>query len=441
MSLPNKPYIGDQTPNQPFSSPEVPATFDRLFGALVPNIQLDPEPGGSGSAGSTAVTKDIFKPTITDFCLEELQQYKDIQVVGSDARIPDATDEEITLPAAQIGQEYTCLNSAASLWTENPEDEEPVILPIMYGETFDHMYVPILIPSFELVPDRNLDWEQGIEDGRLEVNENFILVYAGSVKDYQNSTAYRINDRILVNFDENDKLYYTGNEEDEVYSFLYAIESFTSNESGDALDQSGLEQPYNSNDYGGRVLLHPWNESTNRASLKLFNLEYWSENWDPNPGDPWQFINETRLIRDASHFVMKEVNGVKTMWHTNWFRAQSFTTEASPYGDRLTLGDDGDNPYALFGSALWKRTGSNTSIVPPFRTSVEDGSSINMVGRISTLYRGYEYREFRCNVLGNQCDNNENVEIPFGVTGNTSNGQSIRFYWLRDNCSWVYENT
>ncbi len=44
MSLPNKPYIGDQTPNQPFYSPEVPATFDRLFGSLVPNIQLDPEP-------------------------------------------------------------------------------------------------------------------------------------------------------------------------------------------------------------------------------------------------------------------------------------------------------------------------------------------------------------------------------------------------------------
>lgn len=44
MAFPNKPYIGDQTPNQPFNYPETPATFDRLFGALVPNIQLDPEP-------------------------------------------------------------------------------------------------------------------------------------------------------------------------------------------------------------------------------------------------------------------------------------------------------------------------------------------------------------------------------------------------------------
>lgn len=44
MTLPNLPYIGNQIPNGPFSSSSVPATFDRLFGALVPNIQLDPDP-------------------------------------------------------------------------------------------------------------------------------------------------------------------------------------------------------------------------------------------------------------------------------------------------------------------------------------------------------------------------------------------------------------
>lgn len=43
--FPNLPYKGDQIPNQPFNYPEVPATFDRLFGSLVPNIQLDPIPG------------------------------------------------------------------------------------------------------------------------------------------------------------------------------------------------------------------------------------------------------------------------------------------------------------------------------------------------------------------------------------------------------------
>lgn len=44
MALPNPPYIGNQIPNGPFSSAPVPATFDRLFGTLVPNIQLDPNP-------------------------------------------------------------------------------------------------------------------------------------------------------------------------------------------------------------------------------------------------------------------------------------------------------------------------------------------------------------------------------------------------------------
>lgn len=44
MAFPNLPYKGNQIPNQPFSYPEVPATFDRLFGARVPNIQLDPNP-------------------------------------------------------------------------------------------------------------------------------------------------------------------------------------------------------------------------------------------------------------------------------------------------------------------------------------------------------------------------------------------------------------
>lgn len=44
MTLPNFPYKGNQIPNQPFSYPEVPATFDRLFGARVANEQLDPNP-------------------------------------------------------------------------------------------------------------------------------------------------------------------------------------------------------------------------------------------------------------------------------------------------------------------------------------------------------------------------------------------------------------
>lgn len=45
--LPNKPYKGNQIPNQPFYAPEVPATFDRLFGARVANEQLDPNPSDS----------------------------------------------------------------------------------------------------------------------------------------------------------------------------------------------------------------------------------------------------------------------------------------------------------------------------------------------------------------------------------------------------------
>jgi hypothetical protein len=44
MPFPNLPYKGDQIPNQPFNTPETPATFDRLFGSLVPNIQLEPNP-------------------------------------------------------------------------------------------------------------------------------------------------------------------------------------------------------------------------------------------------------------------------------------------------------------------------------------------------------------------------------------------------------------
>lgn len=42
--LPNKPSKTSQIPNGPFNSPEVPATFDRLFGARVANEQLDPNP-------------------------------------------------------------------------------------------------------------------------------------------------------------------------------------------------------------------------------------------------------------------------------------------------------------------------------------------------------------------------------------------------------------
>lgn len=323
---------------------------------------------------------------------------------------------------------------------------ERYMLSVMYGDfnAMERMYVPILTRSFELVPDRILDWEQGIEDGRLEVNDNFILVYAGRLKDFENSTAYRINDRILVDFDEDERIYYTDNEEDEIYSFLYAYESFTSSESGDALSQidSGLRRPYN-NSYTdqGRALLHPWNESTNRASFKLFNLEYWSENWDPNPENFWEFEGELMRIVRASHFIIKEVGGIKTMWHAGWCRAQSFTTENSPYGDRLYVGN-GNDRYALFGSTLWHKVDANAMVIPPFRTSIEDGASINMTGRLSTINgQHYYYTEIRADLLGNSYGNSENVNTPIGVKGSSDSGQSIKLYWMRDNCMWVYENT
>ncbi len=319
---------------------------------------------------------------------------------------------------------------------------ERYMLSAMYGDfnAMERMYVPILTRSFELVPDRILDWEQGIEDGRLEVNDNFILVYAGRLKDFENSTAYRINDRILVDFDEDERIYYTDNEEDEIYSFLYAYESFTSSESGDALSQidSGLRRPYSADTGEARVLLYPWNESTNRASLKLFNLEYWSENWNSD-FDSWEFGGELGRLRKASHFIVKEVGGIKTMWHAHWSRAQSFTTEDSPYGDRLTMFG---NYCALFGSALWERLDANTMVIPPFRTSIEDSASINMTGRLSTISsQNYYYSEIRADFLGNSYDSSENVNTPIGVKGDSSTGQSIKLYWMRDNCMWVYENT
>ncbi len=54
MNLPNPPYKGNQIPNQPFSYPEVPATFDRLFGARVANEQLDPNPSDIAPPAPTA---------------------------------------------------------------------------------------------------------------------------------------------------------------------------------------------------------------------------------------------------------------------------------------------------------------------------------------------------------------------------------------------------
>lgn len=44
MSFPNPPSVNSPIPNQPFYTPEEPATFDRLSGVLTPNIQLEPNP-------------------------------------------------------------------------------------------------------------------------------------------------------------------------------------------------------------------------------------------------------------------------------------------------------------------------------------------------------------------------------------------------------------
>jgi hypothetical protein len=52
MTFPNPPGVNNPIPNNPFYSPETPATFDLLSGVLTPNIQLVPNPddnaGGSG---------------------------------------------------------------------------------------------------------------------------------------------------------------------------------------------------------------------------------------------------------------------------------------------------------------------------------------------------------------------------------------------------------
>ena len=65
MTLPNPPQVSQAIPNQPFYSPETPATFDLLSGVLTPNIQLVPNPDENGGNGWVRPADWLAMPDIS----------------------------------------------------------------------------------------------------------------------------------------------------------------------------------------------------------------------------------------------------------------------------------------------------------------------------------------------------------------------------------------
>lgn len=402
--------------------------------ALAPSKMLVVAMKGHGSFSSGVqpkhLVKDLVKPITTDFCSEELRQHVNISLVTTDARLTAMTDEEISVQPLQAGTEYRGLTDAVALFSSVP------VYP--WDKTYDenteqnivenYIYVPLLFASCELVPNRTLDWEKGIEDGEILVNDQQLLVYAGVVKDWQPSTNYRGGDRVLIDLSPEEKVLLTEDPAAELYTFKLAKTSgISSSEEGASAETDELFQFFDEfND--NTIVVSLWDEVNDQGSLKIFN----PENLKTSPGN--LILGPFYELKRKSHCILKEVNGIKTLWQANWHHIQTVSYNEIP---NIFVDNEEIPVWVMLENVLWRREflGNSATLAPPFRLSIPDGASIRYVGHESySIYRYYGEIIF----LRRSLDGDEDVDA-LGLTGD--GGQTISIFWNRRHCCWVYENT
>jgi hypothetical protein len=136
---------------------------------------------------------------------------------------------------------------------------------------------------------------------------------------------------------------------------------------------------------------------------------------------------------ETRHYIVKEINNVKTLWAANWHKTQTFSYNELP--NVVTFGDF----IAIIGDVLWFTAGnsnSNVYVALPFRLSVPDGASLRYV----THEGQHQYASYNLYVrlLRFDQDREEWLETS-GLY--SEGGQGLNLYWNRRQCMWTYENT
>jgi hypothetical protein len=389
--------------------------------------------GGADAVQPRHFVKDIAKVLTLDFCREELEQYVNISVTTTDSRVSSMADEDIGIEPLQAGTQYRGLSDVVSLsgltiypWTEGaPEDDS----------SGRDVWVPKLFASCEMVPDGTLDWEQGIQDGEILVNNEQLLTYVGTIKDWEPNTQYRGWDRILVDLPEELKAYYTGDSEAELYTLSIATRSGTSSSGEGASPETDelfhyMYGPDGASAY--HIVVHLWDDNTDQVNLQIFDTGFFQTLFQDPDADFDDLYSSTNRVQNTRHYVVKEVDGEKTLWAATWHKTQSFSYSQLPepifWEDRV----------ALIGNVLWFWEGFSRSqvfVAPPFRLSIPDGASIRYTTHAG--HHDYVSGSAVVRMLETSNDRNESLE----TSGNAGGGEGLTLYWHRRQCAWTYENT
>lgn len=131
MVIPNRPYIGNDIPNNPFNYPRTPATFDRLLGSLVPNIQLvtdhtDPD---LASESESEVAPEVVTEPETDEPEQDAEPEAEPKETDSDTEVaPEVMTEEANLETEPEAEPLAELKEAKSE-AESESQVETVLEP------------------------------------------------------------------------------------------------------------------------------------------------------------------------------------------------------------------------------------------------------------------------------------------------------------------------
>ena len=364
------------------------------------NEQLDPNPSliSSGNGPHVAWVTPT-KAFIKDIAKNELIAYKDVVCHINQARGRDLSDAALSSPPWQPNTQYE-IGDVVSL---APGEEEGTFVP-SYDSDLWVAYRPCVV---EIEADRQINWSQAVQAGRVQINSNFFAVYMGRVSVYNEGVVYRYGDVAIEPHEDPAALGVP--EGGVVYQFSIPAnaeyEEFTDKKLGPVF---------------------PWNDSTNKVTAYQRN---------PASEEVWP-VDQYRV-----NFILKEIDGHLTLWSSAWFnQVGGVSGNIAPDSGF----DEGDN-FRFDGNMHWKKVIWNEEYIgplkgvffaPPFDGNIPDGARLNFPITYD-LYR----RQNSVQRLGYSTWYDQSTIYPNGGLGQDANPEGLQVNWNLYLGIWTRENT
>lgn len=269
-------------------------------------------------------------------------------------------------------------------------------------------YRPCVI---EVEADREINWSQAVQEGRVQINDNFFALYMGRVQFYDSNADYRYGDVALEPHEDPEALGVPSGEI--VYQFrMPANPNYTTQ-----ID-----------DKRGPVFL--WDDIANKVTAYQRN---------PDTDEEWP------VDLDRANYILKEIDGDLTLWSSAWFYQVGGLS-----GNTLPLDGDENNNWRFDGNMHWRNLYSDSNngspegeysalkrqlFVLPFDGAIPDGARLHFPASYS-LYNRWN----RILRLGFNTWSDESFEGRGGHESSYS-VQGVQVYWHRYLGMWTHENT